>query len=91
METIVMIVVSALLGLLGVPFVDWIKGKLGVEDGKALLIAGALAAVLGTLQLVIAGQLGIADFSLDNLAYTFGVIFAAADVFFKLLKYGKGE
>ena len=91
METIVMLIVSALLGLLGVPFVDWIKGKLGVEDGKALLIAGAVAALLGTAQLFLAGQIGFVDFGLDELAYTIPLIFAAADVYFKLLKYGRKE
>ncbi len=89
MEEAFLIVVSVLLGLLGVPFVSWVKGKLSVSEGKALLIAGAVAAALGVGQLFAAGQLGLADFSLDNLAATFGVIFSAATVFYKVLKYGK--
>ena len=91
METIIMVIVSALLGLIGVPFVDWVKGKLAVSDGKALLIAGAVAAVLGAAQLVVAGQLGVADFSLDSLAATFGLIYASANIFFQVLKYGRQE
>ena len=91
MDNVVMIIVSALLGLLGVPFITFVKDKLDVKDGKALLIAGAVAGVLGILQLVVAGQLGVADFSLDNLAYTFGVIYAPANIYFQLLKYGSKE
>jgi NhaP-type Na+/H+ or K+/H+ antiporter len=91
MEESFAIIVSVLLGLLGVPFVSWVKGKLNVSEGKALLIAGAVAGVLGAAQLFVAGQLGVADFSLDNLAATFGVIFSSATVFYKLLKYGKQE
>ncbi len=91
MEEAFLIIVSVLLGLLGVPFVSWVKGKLSVSEGKALLIAGAVAATLGVGQLFAAGQLGLADFSLDNLASTFGVIFSAASIFYKVLKYGKEE
>jgi hypothetical protein len=90
MEESYLIIVSVLLGLLGVPFVTWVKGKLNVSDGKALLIAGAVAAALGAGQLLAAGQLGLADFSLDNLAVTFGLIYASANIFFQVLKYGKG-
>jgi len=91
MEESFAIIVSVLLGLLGVPFVTWVKGKLSVSEGKALLIAGAVAGVLAVAQLFAAGQLGFADFGLDNLAATFGVIFSAATVFYKALKYGKVE
>ena len=91
MEESFVIIVSVLLGLLGVPFVSWVKGKLAVSEGKALLIAGAVAGVLAVAQLFVAGQLGVADFNLDNLASTFGVIFTAATVFYKTLKYGKVE
>jgi len=91
MNEFLMIILSALLGLLGVPFVDWVKIKWGFADGKALLIAGAIAAALGTLQLFLAGEIGFADFSIDNLAYTFSAIFTAAQIFYKLLKYGRKE
>jgi len=91
MEESFAIIVSVLLGLLGVPFVSWVKGKLSVSEGKALLIAGAVAAALAVAQLFAAGQLGVADFGLDNLAATFGVIFSAASIFYKVLKYGKEE
>ena len=89
MEQEFILIVSVLLGLLGVPFVTWIKGKLLWSEGKALLVAGAVAAVLGAAQLFVAGQLGVADFALDNLAYTIGIIFSAATVYYKILKYGK--
>ncbi len=91
MEESFLIIVSVLLGLLGVPFVTWVKGKLNVSDGKALLIAGAVAGLLGAGQLFAAGQLGFADFSLDNLAVTFGLIYASANIFFQVLKYGNKE
>ncbi len=91
MEESFAIIVSVLLGLLGVPFVSWVKGKLNVSEGKALLVAGGVAGVLGVAQLFAAGQIGIADFSLDNLATTFGLIFSAATIFYKALKYGKQE
>ncbi len=91
MEEAFAIIVSVVLGLLGVPFVDWVKGKLSISEGKALLIAGAVAAVLAVVQLFAAGQLGGADFSLDNLASTFALVFSSATIFYKALKYSKAE
>ncbi len=91
MEGSYLIIVSVLLGLLGVPFVSWIKGKLNWSEGKALLLAGATATALAVGQLFAAGQIGVADFGLDSLAATIGVIFSASAVFYKLLKYGQPE
>ncbi len=91
MEEAFAVIVSVVLGLLGVPFVDWVKGKTGVSDGKALLIAGTVAAVLAVAQLFVAGQLGVADFSLDNLAGTIALVFSSATIFYKTLKYSKAE
>ncbi len=91
MEEAYLIIVSVLLGLLGVPFVSWIKGKLNWSEGKALLLAGVTATALAVGQLFAAGQLGVADFGLDSLAATIGVIFSTSTVFFKLLKYRETE
>ena len=79
--------VEFLLGMLGVPLVDWLKAKLGWSNGKVVLLVGLVAGVLAALELFIGGQLGFEDFNMDQLAYSLAAIFLAAQVWYKFLVY----
>jgi uncharacterized membrane-anchored protein YitT (DUF2179 family) len=83
------LIVGLVLGLLTVPFVDWVKDKFNWEQGKALLLVGVVSFCLASIELFASGQIGLADFTWDTLAYTFTSIFAVSQIYFRILKFGE--
>lgn len=74
-------------GTIGVPVVNWIKNKLGLEDSAALIfVAIPVSAVLAVGAMFLNGQLGIADFSLAQLPATITAVFSVATVIYGLIK-----
>ena len=82
-------IVFLVLAFLGMPLTQYLKDKLGWDQQAALLLTGAVAAVLGLAQLFLAGDLTLADFTLENFAAVFGMTFTIAQVWYKLLMFGR--
>ena len=74
--------VMGALGLLGSPFIEWIKNKLGWEARWAVLLAGAVAVVLAFAELFLAGSLTLEMFTLENFAVAFSAVYAASQVWY---------
>ena len=74
-----------LAGALGVPLVDWLKGRLGWEGRLAMLLTALVSALLALAALFLSQELRLQDFSWANLAAVFGQVLAAATIAYKLL------
>lgn len=84
-EELIAFVVQFVIGMIGMPLVDFLKKKLGLESTAALFFAAAGAAVLGIGALFLSGEIGLVDFTWANLPNAFAAAFAAATLAYKLL------
>jgi hypothetical protein len=85
-EELIILLVSFVLGIVGSPtLIDWIKKTLGLEGTGALLLAAGASAVIGFAALFISGEIGLADFTWNNLPAAFGIVFTAATLAYRLL------
>jgi len=91
MEPVIMfkLLIDFLLGLLSVPFLEFIKSKLGWSQGKALLLAVGVAAVLGAAELAVAGYFKVEAFTIDQLFYTVSAVVAASQLYYSKLQINK--
>jgi hypothetical protein len=80
--------VDLVLGVLSVPFIEFIKKQVGWSEGKALLLALGVAAALGAIELAIAGYFKVESFTFDQLFYTVSAVFAAAQLYYRKLQFG---
>jgi|SRR3972149_6861567 len=83
--------ISLLTGLLGMPIVQWLKTAWKLDNNKALALSSAVAAILGIVSLFVQGQIQLSDFTFENFAGAFGLIYTASNIFFRLLKGEKGQ
>ena len=79
------VIVSGLIGLIGVPLTQLIKKQLGWDGPRAALLSAGVAVVVALVALFGAGQLHIYDFTLNNFAVVFTSVFTVAQLAFKLL------
>ena len=79
-------IVMGALALLGSPLITWLKTKFGWKDVWASLLAGAVAAVLAIVELLISGGLTLADFTLENFAVAFTAVYTVAQAWYSLFK-----
>ena len=56
------VMLGIVVGLIGVPIIQYVKNGLGVDDRLAKLIALVVSGVLGALALYISEQLGYGSF-----------------------------
>ena len=75
-----------LVGALGVPLINWIKGRLGISGKAAVWLTLAVSILLGTLSLFLSDQLDWTDFVPQNLLAVVGQVLAAATLAYKLLR-----
>jgi len=88
-EQIALLVVGALLGLFEqVRIVDLIKRLLGWEGVQAKLLAAAVSVLVSLGALFVTGEIGLADFTLANLPYVFGPVYALAELVYFFRKNG---
>ena len=74
-----------LVGSVGMPLIQWLKGLLGWESWKAMLLTVVVAVLLAILALFTSQELSLADLNWGNLAAVFGQVFTAATLAYKLL------
>ena len=75
-----------LVGALGVPLINWIKGKFGLVGKAAVWLTLATSVVLGAAALLLSQELSWADFTPENLLGVIGQVLAAATLAYKLLQ-----
>jgi ABC-type Mn2+/Zn2+ transport system permease subunit len=87
----VLLVITAITGILGVPVVTWLKNQFGWTGNAALAIAVAVSFALGLAIAIINGQVTGELIDPKQVGDAFGVVFTTATVLFKLLSEGKKE
>jgi hypothetical protein len=75
----------SLVGAIGVPLIQWLKGELGASGRSAVWLTVAVATLLAVVALLVSRELALADFTLANLVAVFGQVLAAATLAYKLL------
>lgn len=85
MNPVLETILPFLIGALGVPVIGWLKGQFALEGKAAVWLAGVVAVLLAVASLALAGQLGGEAFLIDNLPATFGAVFSASQLAYKLL------
>ena len=79
-------VIAALSGGVGIPVVNFLKGKLGWSGKASVALTTAVSVVLGVAAMFITGQLGLpTEFTPEAIAGFVGVVFSTATIVFKLL------
>lgn len=86
---IVVLIITAVTGILGVPIVQAIKNKLGWSGNAALSIAVAVSFAIGLVVAIVNGQVTGDLVDPKQVADAFGVVFTVATVVFKLFTEGK--
>ncbi|MDD5170529.1 MAG: hypothetical protein PHN75_17060 [Syntrophales bacterium] len=88
-EENVLLIITAITGILGVPVVTWLKNAFGWSGNAALGLAVAVSFAIGLVIAIVNGQVTGALVDPKQVADAFGVVFATATVLFKLLADGK--
>jgi protein-S-isoprenylcysteine O-methyltransferase Ste14 len=83
---VIQVVIQLITGAVGVPIFNYIKLKLSLEDLQAQLLVALLAALLGVFEVFVTAQVGLGDFTWEAFPQAFGIVFAAAQVWFRYLK-----
>ena len=85
-EDNVLLVINAVIGLIGVPIVDWVKGKLNVDGKLAVLLTVIVSIALGFGVAFTSGQISGDIVSVDQVSQGSITVFAFATLFFKALQ-----
>ena len=78
-------ILNWLVGAIGVPLVQLLKVKFGVEGKTAMLLTAVVSMVLGYTLLWITDELAIQEMSFENLALVFGQVLSSATLVYKLI------
>lgn len=87
----VLLVITAITGILGVPVVQFLKNKFDWSGNAALSIAVAVSFAIGLAIAIVNGQVTGELVDPKNVADAFGVVFATATIVFKLFTEGKTD
>jgi len=74
-----------LVGGLGVPLVNALKGRFGLEGKAAMWLTAATAAVLGCAAVLVTKNFSFANLAPEQLFSAFGQVLVAATLAYKLL------
>ena len=72
-------------GIIGVPFMDFLKKQFSLSGTTAVFFVAGLSAIIGVGALFLAGEIGLGAFTLDNLPAAFALVFTAATLVYKSL------
>ena len=70
----------------GVSILEWVKGKLGLQDQVMHFVAIAFFMALAALAMFVSGELGELEFSLKALLEYFGWFYALAQIAYQQVK-----
>ena len=84
-EQLLRMFIEVVAGFIGMPFFDFVKKKLGLENMTAMFFVAGLSALVGVAALFVTGEVGLTDFTIENMPEAFGLVFAAASFLYKKL------
>jgi hypothetical protein len=88
-EQIALMVIGLLLGgFEQIRLVDWFKAKLNLEGLSAKLLAAGVDVVLAIGSLFAAGEVGLADFNIENFPVVFASVWGLAERLYFYKKNG---
>jgi hypothetical protein len=85
-EELILMVISLIGGILGMPLISWLKGKLGLDETSALAIAVAVSGVIAIVVLLVTGQLTTLDFTWENLPGVLALVWSTATLVYNMLR-----
>ena len=85
-QELIILVVSLLLGVIGMKPIDWLKKQSGIEDELATVFVYAIALLVGVLGLLASGQLFEIEFTLQNIITIAALFGAAAKLAYERMK-----
>ena len=83
-------VLTLIIGLIGVPFIQALKNYFNFTDKPAIILTAVVAGLLGLLEVWLSGQVVFTNITLQNFPEFFGLIFAIATIYYNMLKDNKG-
>lgn len=82
----ILLVIAAITGIIGMPIIQFIKVKFGVDGNWAVLIATVSSLVLGFLVAFFGGSLALGEpVTLELVMESAGIVFSLATVFYKVM------
>ena len=78
-------ILNWLVGAIGVPLIQWIKTKFGVEGKTAMWLTSIVSLALGFLLLLITNEFEIQEMNFETLALVFGQVLSSATLVYKLI------
>lgn len=78
-------ILNFLVGVVGVPLVQLLKARFGVEGKTAMWLTAVVSLVLGSVLLLITEQLEMQEMNFENLAVAFSQILSSATLVYKLI------
>ena len=84
------LIVTIIVGLLGMPLTNWLKAQLGVDGKQALILTALVAGLLAVSELMLTGALVPGEITVANFPGVFGLVFATATIYYKLFS-GEAE
>jgi len=85
-EQLIALIIQLIGGVLGMPFTQWLKSKLGLDGTSALALSFAVSVVLAVAALFVTGALGFQDFSWETLPGTVSIVWATATLVYNGLR-----
>lgn len=83
-DSIIVIGINLITGLLGMPLVEWLKAKWKMKDARAFLLSAAVAVILAIVDLSLAGALRLDTVTLENFYEVYVSIFFVSQAFYRL-------
>jgi len=82
----ILLVIAVITGFVGMPIIQFVKSKFGLDANWALLLATGISLVLAVLVAVLGGMLALGQpVTIDLVSESAGIIFSIATLFYKAL------
>ena len=82
-EQLALLIIGLILGgFEQIRLVDWVKAKLGVEGLQAKLVAAIIAVGVSLVALFVSGEVGLADFNMNNLPIVFSAVYGLSELLY---------
>ncbi len=85
MQDNLLLIISLIVGLVGMPIIQKIKEIFQLADNKALLVALGVSVVFGALSVWGSGGFNLSEFTPDAVVSAIALVFGSASVFYKVL------
>ena len=77
--------IAMLVGLIGIPLVNFLKQQFNLVDKAALLLTSGVSVLLALAVLFVMHMVQVSDFTWENAASVFGLVMSTATIVYKLM------